>query len=69
MKRELLKGMSTQYIRQAYDAYITLRGLYEDFCSGPRGAMQYREYFGICDSLEAITRELNERARSYGGGE
>lgn len=63
MKAELLKAMSSGYLLQARDAYITLMGLYEDFCGGPRGAMEYREYFGIRDSIAAIDRELRERRK------
>lgn len=63
MKADLLKAMSRGYLLQARDAYITLMGLYEDFCGGPRGAMEYREYFGIRDSIAAIDRELRERGK------
>lgn len=63
MKADLLKAMSSGYLLQARDAYITLMGLYEDFCDGPRGAMEYREYFGIRDSIAAIDRELRERGK------
>ena len=61
MKAEFTKGLSNQALRNAYDAYYTLMGIYEDYCNGPRGAMQYREYFGLRDSLEVIKRELMQR--------
>ena len=64
MKADLLGAMSTGYILQARDAYVTLLGLYEDFCNGPRGAMMYREYFGIRDSIAAIDKELSKRGRA-----
>ena len=63
MKADLLSAMGTNYLLQARDAYITLMGLYEDFCGGPRGAMAYREYFAIRDNIAAIDRELIERGR------
>lgn len=61
MKADLLRCMSTGYILQARDAYVTLMELYEAFCDGPRGAMAYREYFAIRDSITAIDRELRSR--------
>ena len=61
MKADLIAGMGNGYLRQARDAYLTLMGLYEDFCNGPRGAMAYREYFAIRDSIAAIDRELRSR--------
>lgn len=61
MKADLIKAMGTGYLIQARDAYVCLMMLYEDFCCGPRGAMQYREYFGIRDSIAAIDKELLER--------
>lgn len=64
MKADLLSAMGTGYLLQARDAYITLMGLYEDFCDGPRGAMAYREYFSIRDSIAAIDKELQARRRA-----
>lgn len=64
MKTDLLSAMGTGYLLQARDAYITLMGLYEDFCDGPRGAMMYREYFSIRDSIAAIDKELRARGRA-----
>lgn len=64
MKADLLSAMGTGYLLQARDAYITLMGLYEDFCDGPRGAMAYREYFSIRDSIAAIDKELRARGRA-----
>lgn len=61
MKADLLGAMGNAYLLQARDAYITLMGLYEDFCGGPRGAMAYREYFAIRDNIAAIDRELQSR--------
>lgn len=61
MKADLIACMGKGYLLQARDAYITLMGLYEDFCNGPRGAMAYREYFAIRDSIAAIDRELRSR--------
>lgn len=61
MKADLLKAMGNGYLLQARDAYITLMGLYEDFCNGPRGAMAYKEYFAIRDSIAAIDKELRSR--------
>lgn len=61
MKADLIKCMGNGYLLQARDAYVTLMGLYEDFCDGPRGAMVYREYFAIRDSIAAIDRELLSR--------
>lgn len=69
MKLELLKSMSNGYLLQAKDAYLTLQGLYEDFCCGPMGARQYKEYFAICDNIAAINKVLREREQErYGGG-
>lgn len=62
MKADLIACMGNAYLLQARDAYVTLMGLYEDFCNGPRGAMAYREYFAIRDSITAIDRELRSRA-------
>lgn len=64
MKAELISVMGNGYLLQARDAYITLMGLYEDFCNGPRGAMAYREYFSIRDSIAAIDKELRSRERA-----
>lgn len=61
MKADLLGAMGNAYLLQARDAYITLMGLYEDFCGGPREAMAYREYFAIRDNIAAIDRELRSR--------
>lgn len=61
MKADLLSAMCNSYLLQARDAYITLMGLYEDFCGGPREAMAYREYFAIRDNIAAIDRELRLR--------
>lgn len=61
MKTELLSAMGSGYLLQARDAYITLMGLYEDFCGGPREAMTYREYFAIRDNIAAIDKELRLR--------
>lgn len=69
MKLELLKSMGTGYLLQAKDAYLTLQGLYEDFCCGPMGARQYKEYFAICDNITAINKVLYDRyLSSHGGG-
>lgn len=64
MKADLLSAMGNAYLLQARDAYITLMGLYEDFCGGPRGAMAYKEYFAIRDNIAAIDRELISRKRA-----
>lgn len=64
MKTDLLKAMSSGYLLKARDAYVTLMGLYEDFCNGPRGAMAYKEYFAIRDSIAAIDKELRSRGRA-----
>lgn len=64
MKADLISAMGNDYLLQARDAYITLMGLYEDFCNGPRGAMAYREYFSIRDSIAAIDKELRARGRA-----
>lgn len=69
MKADLLKAMSIGALRQAYDSYLSLRCLYEDYCDGPYGARKYREYFAICDNIAAIERELVNRISSYGNGE
>lgn len=61
MKADLLSAMGNGYLLQARDAYITLMGIYEDFCGGPRGAMAYREYFAIRDNIAAIDREIRQR--------
>lgn len=61
MKADLLGAMSTNYLLQARDAYITLMGVYEDFCGGPRGAMAYKEYFAIRDNIAGIDREIIKR--------
>lgn len=63
MKADLIARMGNAYLLQARDAYVTLMGLYEDFCNGPRGAMVYREYFAIRDSITAIDRELRSRGK------
>lgn len=64
MKADLLGAMGNGYLMQARDAYITLMGVYEDFCGGPRGAMAYKEYFAIRDSIAAIDNELRARGRA-----
>lgn len=64
MKADLLGAMGTGYLLQARDAYMSLLNIYEDFCNGPRGAMKYREYFGIRDSIAAIDKELSNRGRA-----
>lgn len=64
MKADLLSAMGNGYLVQARDAYITLMGIYEDFCGGPREAMAYREYFAIRDNISAIDRELRSRGRA-----
>ena len=69
MKADLLGAMSNGALRQAYDSYLSLRSLYEDYCDGPYGARKYREYFAICDNMEAIERELTQRLSSYGDGQ
>lgn len=69
MKLELLKSMSNGYLLQAKDAYLTLQGLYEDFCCGPMGARQYKEYFAICDNIAAINKVLYDRYLSDHGGD
>lgn len=61
MKADLLSAMGNDYLLQARDAYITLMGLYEDICGGPREAMKYKEYFAIRDNIAAIDRELRSR--------
>lgn len=66
MKADLLKAMSNGALREAYDSYLSLRSLYEDYCDGPYGARKYREYFAICDNMAAIERELTERTASNG---
>lgn len=64
MKADLLSAMDSNYLLQARDAYITLMGIYEDLCNGPRGAMAYREYFAIRDNIAAIDKELRSRGRA-----
>ncbi len=64
MKADLLSAMDTGYLLQARDAYIALMGVYEDFCGGPRGAMAYKEYFAIRDSIAAIDKEIRSRGRA-----
>lgn len=64
MKADLIGAMGTDYLLQAREAYITLMGVYEDECDGPRGAMVYREYFSIRDSIAAIDKELKSRGRA-----
>ena len=61
MKAELLGAMGNSYLLQAREAYITLMSVYEDICNGPRGAMAYKEYFAIRDSIAAIDKELRSR--------
>ena len=64
MKANLLSAMGRENLLQARDAYITLMGIYEDICGGPRGAMAYREYFAIRDNIAAIDSELRSRGRA-----
>lgn len=61
MKAEFLHLMSKNTLLGARDAYIAIMGIYEDMCNGPRGAMAYREYFSIRDTIAAIDRELRLR--------
>lgn len=61
MKADLLSAMTNGQLLLAREAYITLMGLYEDFCGGPRGAMAYKEYFAIRDNIAGIDREIIRR--------
>ena len=66
MKADLLGAMSNEALHQAYDAYLSLRGIYEDYCDGPYGARRYREYYAICDSMTGIMVELAKRSSDHG---
>lgn len=64
MKADLISAMGNGYLLRAREAYVTLMCVYEDFCGGPRGAMAYKEYFAIRDSIAAIDKELRSRGRA-----
>lgn len=61
MKAEFLHLMSKNTLLHARDAYVEIMGIYEDMCDGPRGAMAYREYFSIRDTIAAIDKELRTK--------
>ena len=67
MKLELLKKMSRADLLIVKEAYLKLQGRYEDFCGGPMGARQYKEYFAICDNIQMINKVLREREQDGHG--
>lgn len=69
MKLELLRSMSREDLLIVKEAYLKLQIRYEDLCGGPMGAMQYKEYFAICDNIAAINKVLYDRYLSGHGGD
>ena len=60
MKAELINRMSAEQIERAHAAYTQIACIYEDLCNGPMNARQYREYFAIMDSREALRKRFNQ---------
>lgn len=60
MKAEFIERMSAEQIERAHAAYTTIACIYEDVCNGPMNARQYKEYFAIMDSREALRKRFNQ---------
>lgn len=58
MKAELIERMSAEQLQKAHAAYTQIACIYEDICGGPYGARNYREYFGIMDTREALRKRF-----------
>ena len=67
MKAELISRLSLEQIQQAHAAYSRIACIYEDICGGPYGARQYKEYFAIMDTREALRKRYNELMLSNDG--
>lgn len=60
MKAEFIERMTAEQIERAHAAYTTIACIYEDVCNGPMNARQYKEYFAIMDSREALRKRFNQ---------
>ena len=69
MKVEFIKSMTYEEMKQAYNAYIVLRQIYEFVCGGVYAARAHKEYFSICGSIENIQREVLKRSNHYNYGD
>ena len=69
MTKEFVAGVVYTDLERAYAAYNVLMSVYENTCSGPRGAMAHKEYFAIRDSRDNIRAEVIERSKGGNDGQ
>lgn len=72
MTRELISRLTAEQCQRLHAAYTQIALEYERLCDGPYGARQYKEYFAIMDSREAIRQrfmQLTNNSRGYEHGQ
>lgn len=69
MTKEFVTSVAYADLERAYSAYNTLMAVYENACSGPRGAMAHKEYYAIRDSRDNIRAEVINRSRGGSDGQ
>lgn len=58
MKAEVIEKLTAEQVEKAHAAYTTIAAIYEDACGGPYKAREFREYFAIMDSREALRKRF-----------
>lgn len=56
MRAELLNKCTLEQLSRVHKAYTEIAAVYEDLCNGPRGAQQYKEYWGVMSNREEIRK-------------
>lgn len=70
MKAELIERLNVVQIQEAHAAYTKIAAIYEDVCNGPTGARNYKEYFAVMDTREALRKRFyNLTAGNDGTGQ